>query len=280
MAMYDDHATQLRAYLEEVCNRLDRRRRAPAFRQWQTAWLGLPLAAGLSLAATQCSGTSKGPTEECTGDTCAQLCGDGVDNDADGVVDCDDPDCSDVCVGTLYGVPMEENCSDGEDDDGDSDVDCADSDCAADAACSGGGGSGGNSAGPVYSAPLENCTNGADDDGDELVDCNDPDCVDAPGCMGADYAVPLYAAPMVENCDNGADEDGDNLIDCDDPDCDTSGLCLGLEYGMPMPEECSDGVDNDWDNATDCDDLDCASDAACIGPVPIYASPLYAAPIP
>ena len=201
MRKTDAHATLLEAYLEEVCDRWEHRRRAPSFRQWQKAWLSVPLAAGLSLAATACSGESKRPTEECAGPSCAQLCSDNVDNDADGAVDCDDEDCADVCVG------------------------------------GGSGGAGGSGAGPVYSAPLEDCTNGTDDDGDQLVDCNDADCADAPGCMGADYAVPLYAAVMVENCDNGADEDGDGLIDCDDPDCNTSGLCLGLEYGVPMPNE-------------------------------------------
>jgi hypothetical protein len=199
MAKHDGHATLLTAYLDEVCNRLERRRQAPAFRQWQKAWLGVPLAAGLSLAATQCGGTSTRPTEECTGDTCAQLCSDEIDNDADGAVDCDDPDCSAVCVsGTLYGVPIAENCSDGEDDDGDGDVDCDDSDCADDATCSGGGGAGGSGAGPVYSAPLEDCTNGVDDDGDGLVDCGDPDCDTDAACVGPVpiYASPLYAAPI------------------------------------------------------------------------------------
>jgi len=176
MAKRDEHAILLKAYLEELCDGLDRRRPAPSFRQWRTAWLGVPLAAGLSLAATQCGGTSQGPTAECTGDTCMQLCRDELDNDADGAVDCDDSDCAD------------------------------------DAACSGGGGAGGAA--------------GTGSGG-----------ITGTGGIGVG---PVYSAPLVENCDNGADEDGDGLIDCDDPDCD--------------------------------------DDVNCIGPVPLYASPLYAAP--
>jgi hypothetical protein len=181
MAKRDGHATLLKAYLDEVCNRLDQCRRAPAFRKWRTAWLGVPVAAGLSLAATQCSGTSKGPTEECKEDTCLQLCDDGVDNDADGAVDCDDPDCSEVCVG--------------------------------------GGGAGGATGGLTETGGIGGLTG-----------------------TGGIGVGPVYSAPLVESCDNGADEDGDGLIDCDDPDCD--------------------------------------DDVNCIGPVPLYASPLYAAPIP
>jgi hypothetical protein len=60
------------------------------------------------------------------------ICDDGVDNDGDGAVDCDDSD----CVGTAacpVGTP--EVCDDGADNDNDGAVDCDDSDCEGDAAC-------------------------------------------------------------------------------------------------------------------------------------------------
>jgi len=47
-------------------------------------------------------------------------CEDGVDNDGDGRVDCEDGECSDLCI---------ESCTNGEDDDGDALVDCEDDDC-------------------------------------------------------------------------------------------------------------------------------------------------------
>ncbi|MFT7624909.1 MAG: hypothetical protein ACI9WU_004100, partial [Myxococcota bacterium] len=54
-------------------------------------------------------------------------CGNGQDDDADGLSDCDDPDCLAECT--------PENCTSGIDDDGDGAVDCADSECFAAAEC-------------------------------------------------------------------------------------------------------------------------------------------------
>jgi len=53
-------------------------------------------------------------------------CGDGVDDDHDGLVDCEDDDCVDVCM---------EDCADHLDNDGDGFVDCDDDECSADVAC-------------------------------------------------------------------------------------------------------------------------------------------------
>ncbi len=57
-------------------------------------------------------------------------CGDSSDNDGDGLIDCDDPEC--------WGVgdcSTETDCGNGEDDDLDGAVDCADDDCDSDANC-------------------------------------------------------------------------------------------------------------------------------------------------
>jgi hypothetical protein len=55
-----------------------------------------------------------------------QSCGDGWDNDCDGLVDADDPDCA---------GKVAEQCANGIDDDGDGAVDCADPDCASFPTC-------------------------------------------------------------------------------------------------------------------------------------------------
>ncbi len=58
-------------------------------------------------------------------------CGDGADNDMDGLTDCEDPN----CFGDPTFCSTELDCSDGLDNDADGDTDCDDTDCAALPAC-------------------------------------------------------------------------------------------------------------------------------------------------
>ena len=126
----------------------------------------------------------------------AEICDNGIDDDGDGLIDSDDPDCviSEICNNgiddDMDGEVDEgciEICNNGIDDDGDGDIDGNDDDCIM-------GG--------------EICTNGTDDDGDGLVDGWDPDC-----------------NPGVELCNNNFDDDGDGLVDSDDPDCACEDRC-------------------------------------------------------
>ena len=153
-------------------------------------------------------------------------CSDNIDEDEDGLYDCDDPDCAydPACV-------PEEVCGNGFDDDGDGYTDCYDADCAYEAAC-------------LYAT--EACNNGIDDDWDYLVDCDDGDCGADPACL-----------PDAEVCDNQYDDDGDGAEDCDDPDCDAHVACA-------PPEICDNALDDDLDGYEDCDDPDCVNDPACV----------------
>jgi hypothetical protein len=58
-------------------------------------------------------------------------CGNGVDDDIDGDIDCDDSD----CFGDATDCATETNCTDAADNDGDTTIDCADSDCGTVPAC-------------------------------------------------------------------------------------------------------------------------------------------------
>ncbi len=86
---------------------------------------------------------------------------DGIDNDGDGLTDCNDPD-SDNNPNCLLEI-----CDNGIDDDGDGLTDCEDSEC--------------------YSTQLncqEICDNGIDDNGNGLIDENDAQCTTSPSVEG------------------------------------------------------------------------------------------------
>ncbi|MDC0748293.1 lamin tail domain-containing protein [Polyangium mundeleinium] len=133
-----------------------------------------------------------------------------LDEDADNLIDCADPDCA-------MAPQCTESCTNMKDDDGDMMIDCADPDCAADPAC----------------LPQENCSNGTDDDGDMAIDCADTDCADK--SCGANGLV-CEAASMTCACPSGmtmemacadlVDDDCDGLVDCADTDCAGNMACV------------------------------------------------------
>lgn len=90
-----------------------------------------------------------------------ERCDDGLDNDRDWLVDCDDPDCAAECA-----PARELDCFNGLDDDSDGAVDCDDSDCRWEIRC--------------YEELV--CDDGHDDEGDGFTDCDDVECWDDPAC--------------------------------------------------------------------------------------------------
>ncbi len=159
--------------------------------------------------------------EDCDGEapgcsmSCAEFenCGpDGVDDDCNGYVDCDDPycrssaDCAASCTPSEFG----EQCTDTIDNDCDGIIDCRDPDCASNAAC----------APPPPPPPGCTrefpffaeiaCSDGRDNDCDGAIDCDDSDCR-SPGRCGC--------ATQESMCSDGLDEDCEGGADCADTDC-------------------------------------------------------------
>ncbi|MBL4637312.1 MAG: hypothetical protein JKY56_25885 [Kofleriaceae bacterium] len=134
--------------------------------------------------------------------TDAELCAGNQDEDGDGLVDCEDPDCEEANCGPgalrcsqgscTCARSVEELCGDEFDGDCDGLVDCADPDCATSADCT----------------AEQSCTNGLDEDADGRTDCADF------GCHGVGFCEEYET-----RCDDGLDNDGDGLVDCFDLDC-------------------------------------------------------------
>ena len=178
-------------------------------------------------------------------------CTDEEDNDGDGWVDLEDPDC------TMYGEELGATgfaCNDFEDNDGDGDVDADDADCI----------SAFRSAEDLGDV---DCSDGTDNDGDGYVDGLDADCMlgdTEDGTFDTDctaddeeceWALDTVAV-STSSCDNGLDDDGDGWTDASDADCSNAAVLYERGFGTAR---CADGRDNDGDGLVDADDDGCFS---------------------
>lgn len=151
-----------------------------------------------------------------------EVCGDGIDNDGDGLIDpgCDQLRDVEICTNFI-------------DDDADGVVDCADADCVTEPNC-----------------VVEDCFDGFDNDLDGLLDCDDSDCREEAHCKGG--ARWYVSGDAVLNADRTtytgnkvlhvevADNDGDRY-NIGDVLCTTewghggngaAGNCVGCEWAL------------------------------------------------
>ena len=168
-----------------------------------------------------------------------EVCDDRIDNNGDGATDCEDASCS----GQIVCQP--EICDDKIDNNGDGIVDCDDIHCVDKPVCQ-----------------AEICNDKIDNNGDNKVDCDDPACAEAVNCQP-------------EICDDKKDNNGDGYIDCGDPMCAENDVCkseicdcsdITCNHASCI-EICDDKIDNNGDDKVDCDDPACADDAACKGEI-------------
>jgi len=212
-----------------------------------TLWLFL-----LLLAA--CDTPIKGPgadSDACNGEPCDEVCDDGLDNDDDGSVDCDDPDCVGVCV---------EICDDFADNDGDGLTDCDDSDCGSfcDADSDGyldvaRGGDDCDDTNPDVNPDAIEVCNGYDDDCNGLADEDDPDLDRSSATVFYDdYDGDGFGNPNVQQ---GACSAPSGMVE-DNTDCFDNDILVN-----PAAVEICNGHDDNCDGLSDDEDpaLDLAS---------------------
>jgi hypothetical protein len=163
---------------------------------------------GMNCADEDCDGAALGCSMGCAE---FETCGNGIDDDCNGLVDCEDPVCSTDPACASGCTANEFACRDGRDEDCDGHVDCADPECSTAEGCA--------STPPPATPMCERefpffvevwCGDGRDNDCDGLIDCMDPDC-ESPGNCGC--------APRETLCSDGVDEDCDEHTDCGDSDC-------------------------------------------------------------
>lgn len=201
------------------------------------------------------------------------LCADGIDNDGDQLVDCDDPDCSidPLCLSGESGTtatpskapvkaptsapappPVQALPS----------VPRFNPRCNLNKGCKRRGLTSGlccpsrqgiflNCCVEALSTEAGFCTDGIDNDGDGKIDCADEQCQNDPACQ--------FSSPMCANNPSCSQLAGD----C----CPTStGVFLKCCYERSLPSEvgyCFDNVNNDSDQDFDCTDKDCKNLDRC-----------------
>jgi hypothetical protein len=174
----------------------------------------------------------------CAGDascqtTAIEICGDNIDNDDNGLIDCNDP----VCIGANgCESPVAEICNDNFDNNGDGLLDCRDPLCST----------------AIYCLD-EHCDDGIDNNADGFIDCDDSDCLESSKCM----------QPPVEICNDGLDNDDNGMFDCDDSKCADLDICVPAV----APEFCNNGIDDNNDGFVDCADTQCQTRALCLNEI-------------
>jgi hypothetical protein len=188
-------------------------------------------------------------------------CSNHIDDDYDGLIDCEDPDCIFTSGNCGLDVPnaatgqQPENtlelCTDNIDNDDNGQFDCGDGSCQdlPEACC-------------FKETTNAACYDGLDNDGNGFADCGDFQCRST-----------LFVTVCRESFDNhsdtfplctdGIDNDDDGFTDCEDSACSEHPSC-GCQEGIDdcfgnedTFEACSDFLDNDNDGDIDCGDIQC-----------------------
>ena len=147
-----------------------------------------------------------------------EICGDSIDNDEDGQIDCNDTECANLfeCKNPPLDAGPAVDAGPAPTDTGSTSSTDAGSVSPTDA------GSTAVADGGSSSQTDEICDDGIDNDGDLMTDCADEDCFGVGDC-----------ARGPEDCADGMDNNDDGLTDCNDPLCAGDQNCGGGQLSLP-----------------------------------------------
>jgi len=165
-----------------------------------------------------------------------EICGNNIDDDNDGLTDCDDPDCNNNLSVTV-------NLMDA--------IICDNESTTLSATATGGDGN--------YTFSWDNgLPNGINHTINPSTTMTYEVMVtDGNGCTAAEQiTLTVDGCDTPEICDNGIDDDGDGLIDCYDPDCASSGTAIAVtsQTGVVNPTNALGGANGNFASIYDLSD--------------------------
>ncbi len=224
------------------------------------------LPSAIAIIETSSSEPLSSSSIESPPETTLAFCSDSLDNDHNGLIDCDEPLCLNFSVCSESGTDF---CQDQLDNDNDSFIDCLDDECALESHCL-------NESSALSSAVSSSLSSSTISSSSALVSSSSLSSSlysssslfsssarssSVSSSLVVSSSSSLYSSSIeiptnVENtdalCSDRRDNDSDGLIDCEDVDCALTYVCSEKDY-----RNCSDGLDNNYNGYIDCDDPEC-----------------------
>ncbi|MEM7180288.1 MAG: hypothetical protein AAF518_05215 [Spirochaetota bacterium] len=229
----------------------------------------------------------------------SQLCLDGIDNNGDGNIDCEDTSCQyftfcSTASSNTYEYTSSQ-CQDNEDNDGNGLTDCEDSNCSGYTFCtsqvatssssgssgssSTSGSSGSSSSGSTSgssgssSSGSTSGSSGSSSSGSTSGSSGSGSSGSSSGSSGSSGSGSSSVENTASMCVDGVDNDSDGNVDCQDSECSAFLFCQSPTEDTAF--KCQDGLDNDNDTKVDCQDSECSMFTFCAN----QSSPVHGFPL-